>query len=177
MYKNTLTRYGSISKLFHWLIFFLVFFMILLGYFMGDIQDKAARSIIINIHKVTGINILILMILRLAWRFMNVKPVLANTKLWEKILEKLVHGLLYLVLFSMPLSGWIMSSASGKPPHIVGWQFGLPVTQSKALAELFVSIHNTLAIVLIVLVSLHVAAALFHHFIKKDDVLTRMTPM
>lgn len=176
MYKNTLTSYGSIAKLLHWLIFFLVLCMICVGYFMDEIQNKAVRSVVYNAHKITGLSILALMILRVIWMLINPRPVSLNTKPWEKTLERFVHGLLYLLLITMPVSGWIMSSAAGKPPHLFHWTFSLPVEQSKALAELFVSIHNALAVVIIVVVSLHAAAAMYHHVIKKDNVLNRMSP-
>lgn len=171
---NNPTQYGSVSKFFHWIIFFLVVCMFFLGYFMGDIENKIIRGTVINIHKVTGITILSLMVLRLFWNLFNVKPTIPNTQLWERILERSGHFLLYFVFFAMPISGWMMSVAAGKPPHFFNFIFNLPLEPNKSLAELCVSIHNTLAIVIIVLVSLHVLAAIYHHVIKKDNVLTRM---
>lgn len=176
MYKNTLTHYGSIAKLFHWLIFFLVAFMLLLGYFMDDVSDEAARHMIVNIHKVVGVSVLAIMILRVIWAVVNPKPKLFNTRFIEKFLAHGMHVVLYIILLLMPLSGWVMTSYSGKVPHIFDWKISLPLEQNKEYAERVASVHNALAIVIIVLVSLHVLAALYHYFIKKDNILQRMTP-
>lgn len=173
-FRNTNQHYGTISKSLHWLIAILVIGMLFLGYFMSDIKDKALFSQVINLHKLIGLTILILMIARLLWMLINPRPTLANTKAWERFLERAVHFLLYFVLIVMPLSGWIMSVAAGHIPHLFSWTIDLPIQKDKALAESSESIHNTLAIIIIVLLSIHVLAGLYHHFVKKDNVLKRM---
>lgn len=174
-FRNTATDYGSISKLFHWLIFLLVLIMIPLGYFMGDVQ-KPLRGQVVNIHKVIGVCILVLMLLRLLWALKNVKPALPfQTPAWQRLAERCVHFLLYLGLIVMPLSGLVGSVAAGKPPHFYGVNIELPIEQNKSLAEFaFEKIHEPLAIILIVLIGIHILAALYHHFIKRDDILRRM---
>src|SRR5580692_601781 len=97
-FRNTSTTYGSVAKFFHWLIFILVFFMIILGYFLDDIP-KEYKGSVINVHKWIGLTILTLMILRAAWALTNPKPVLPGiTAPWEKSVERSVHLLLYLVI-------------------------------------------------------------------------------
>jgi cytochrome b561 len=129
-------------------------------------------------HKSVGITILGLVVLRLLWRWMNPTPALPDTlKPYERVLANLTHAGLYVVLFAMPLSGWIMSSARGFP---VSW-FGfiqLPdlVGKNKAVYDAMVETHETLAWVLCAIVALHVLAALKHHFWLKDHVLKRMLP-
>lgn len=174
--RNTTTYYGSISRSFHWLISLLVIVMIPLGYFMGDISDKALRGEIVNVHKLMGVSILILTLLRLSWALNNVKPLLPfQTPQWQHFAERFMHFLLYAGLIIMPLSGLVGSIAAGKPPHVYGVNIELPIAASESLAEFaFGVIHNNLAIILIVLVSLHILAALYHHFIKRDDILRRM---
>jgi len=141
---------------------------------MGDVA-QAMRANVVNIHKVTGLTILCLMVCRAIWALINPKPDLpAGSAVWEYYLSRLVHFLLYLFLIIMPITGWIMASAAGKPPHIFGFLIALPVNKSKSLADLFVSIHNTLAIIIIFFISLHVLAALYHYYVKKDNVLQRM---
>lgn len=175
--KNTMTAYGSVAKFFHWLIFLLLFFMIIFGYFLDDIP-KDYQPFAYNIHKLTGLLILTLMVLRALWAMFNVKPILPmKTRTWERWAERMVHMLLYAVIIAMPLAGWIGSSAAGRPPHLGNYKLLLPVPQSKPLVESSFSVHNTLAIIIIVLFCVHVAAALFHHFIRKDDVLRRMLPV
>ncbi|MDR3478107.1 MAG: cytochrome b [Gammaproteobacteria bacterium] len=175
MLKNTYTEYGSLAKFFHWLIFLLVFGMIVAGYFMGDITNKLLRSQIVNMHKLTGLMILFLMILRAIWAVANPKPTLPlGTKRVERQLSQGVHFLLYAVLILMPLSGWIMSVASGHPPRFESLFFYLPIHESKWISESALAVHSWVAIAIIGLVSMHVFAALYHHFIKQDDVLKRM---
>lgn len=177
-FRNTSTAYGSVAKFFHWAIFLLVLGMIPIGYFMGDISNPDLRGQVINLHKCTGLAILVLMILRLLWALMNAKPKLAAlTAKWQIGMEHGMHFLLYLGLILMPLSGWIGSVAGGRLPHIGDISFSLPLAQNKELAKFaFAKIHEPLAIVLIVLISIHILAALYHHFIKKDDILRRMLP-
>lgn len=151
MIKNTHAQYGSLAKIFHWLIFILVFCM-LFGFFMGDISNKSLRGEIINIHKLTGLVILFLMLLRAAWALMNPKPVLpVDMPAWQKWSAYLVHFLLYVFLIAMPLSGWMMTSYSGRPPHIFSWMLGLPLSVNESYSDVFFTVHQTLAIGIIVL--------------------------
>jgi len=174
--RNTRSSYGSVAILFHWLIFILVAIMIPLGYFMGDIPDEAMRGQAFNFHKVLGVCILILMLMRVSWAFYSVKPGLPfQTPLWQRVSERCVHFLLYAGLIVMPLSGLIGSVAAGRPPHIYGINIELPISLNKAVASFaFKEIHEPLAIILIVLICIHILAALYHHFIKRDDILRRM---
>lgn len=174
--KNTSTSYGSIARLLHWLIFLLVLIMIPLGYIMGDIPDKALRGEIVNVHKVTGVCILVLMLLRVLWAMRNTKPALPfQTPNWQRLSERYLHFFLYLGLIIMPLSGLIGAVAAGKPPHVLGFNIELPIDANKSIAKLaFDRIHDPLAIILIALISIHILAALYHHFVKRDDILRRM---
>lgn len=174
--KNTASSYGSISILFHWVIFLLVLIMIPLGYSMGDISDKVLRGQIINIHKLIGVLILVLMSLRVLWALRNVKPTLPfQTPAWQRTAERCMHFLLYLALIIMPLSGLIGAVAGGRPPQLNGISIELPIGANKAVAGFaFTYIHEPLAVILIVLISIHIIAALYHHFVKRDDVLKRM---
>ena len=176
MLITTSNRYGSISKFFHWIIFLLVFVMIFLGYFMGDVTDKALRGAVSNIHKIIGISILLLMILRGVWALLNPKPVVPNVSGWERALERVWHFYLYLLLLAMPIVGWVGSVAKGKDPHLFGKLLSLPVPQNKLLGDFLFDIHGLLAIFIIAFVSIHVLAALYHHYVKKDNVLIRMLP-
>ena len=174
--KNTSTTYGSVSKFFHWLIFILVLCMVTFGFFLGDVP-KDYQPITYNIHKLTGLTILSLMVLRLLGALINLKPVLPKDTLpWQRVLERYIHFFFYLGVIPMPFAGWIGSIAGGRPPHLGSFAFNLPVEQNKALAEAAFNMHNLIAFFIIALVSIHIVAALYHHFIKKDDVLRRMMP-
>lgn len=174
--RNTIVAYGSVSKFFHWLIFLLILFMIIYGYCLSYVP-KDYQPFAYNIHKLTGLSILVLMLLRLLWALANPKPLLPpDTPQWQQWIERLVHFLLYATIIAMPLAGWIGSVAGGRPPHLGSFSITLPIAKNEALADTAFSIHNTIAVVIIVLVSLHILAALYHHFIKKDNTLRRMMP-
>jgi len=174
MLMNAADRYGNVAKFFHWLIFFLLLGMLVFGYFMDDLP-KAYKAQAYNWHKLTGLTVLSLMLLRLFWKLVNPKPELPfKVGFLEKLAEHSVHGLLYVVVIAMPLAGWIGSSAAGKFPHVGAMELALPIEQSKAVVELAFELHELIAIVIMVLVGLHVLAALYHHYILKDNVLKRM---
>lgn len=173
-WKNSASKYGVVSKTFHWLIFVLVFVMIVGGFFLDDVPDEY-KGTIYNLHKLTGLCILLLMVLRMLWASCNVKPALpASMPHWQQVSARVTHYLLYLLVTAMPLVGWIGSSASRKAPHLGSFTFTLPVPEDKALSHALFDVHEVIAYMIIAVVCLHIAAALYHHYVKKDDVLRRM---
>ncbi|MBV8146448.1 MAG: cytochrome b [Gammaproteobacteria bacterium] len=176
--RNTHHRWGVLSQTFHWLIVALLILQVTLASLADDLPPGARKLGLLARHKSVGITILMLVILRLLWRSLNLTPLLPTTlKPYERVLARWTHGLLYALLFAMPLSGWMMSSARGFPVSWFGF-FTLPdlVPRNKSLYEALITTHETLAWVLAVVVMLHVAAALKHHFMLRDDVLRRMLP-
>lgn len=174
--RNTDAAYGSVAKFFHWLLFLLIITMLVYGYLLSYIPKEYA-GLAYNTHKLIGLLILTLMVLRALWAFTNPRPPLPqNTLPWQKIAERVVHYGLYAVIFIIPLSGWLGSTAAGKAPHLGDLTFNFPIKFDKATVAPAFDIHEKLAIVLIALISVHVLAALYHHFIRKDDVLLRMLP-
>jgi cytochrome b561 len=172
---NTRTTYGSVSKWLHWVIALLVIAMLSFGFFMGD-MPKEYKPVIYNIHKLTGLTILFLMLIRFGWMLINPKPDSpAGVRCWEVYAEKFVHWSLYATVIAMPLAGWIGSSAADKPPHIGDWRLMLPIMRSDAIDEVSFQIHTVIAYIIIALLCVHVGAALYHHFIRKDNVLKRMS--
>lgn len=174
--KNTTTTYGSVAKGFHWTIAILVLFMLAYGYSLNYFPQEYL-SIGYTIHKLIGLTILVLMVLRLVWALSNIKPRLPfNTPWLERFAEWAVHFSLYAALIAMPIAGWVGSVAAGRPPRLGETVFNLPIEKNQDLSDLAFTIHNTLAIIIIVLLGIHLLAALYHHFIKKDDILRRMMP-
>jgi cytochrome b561 len=129
-------------------------------------------------HKSWGITILALAVIRLVWRLVNPTPLLPTTlKPWERAAAHVTHYGLYILLFVMPLTGWIASSARSFP---VSW-FGLVqlpdlVGSNRPLYDSLMTVHYWLSWTLVAIAFLHVAAALKHHLVLKDDVLRRMLP-
>ncbi len=175
---NTQTSWGSVAKALHWLIALLVIFMLLLGLTMGNFP-KPFKYTLYAIHKSTGLTILLLMLIRLAWRLINVTPTLPqHLPHWQQIAARISHALLYITLIAMPLSGWVMSTAAGKPTTF-WWLFTINapfVPASKALAGSARQLHGILAWTIVTLLTIHIIAALKHHFYHKDTILKRMLP-
>ncbi len=176
-------RYDPVAVCLHWAIGLLIIVMLFVGLTMGDYPQQY-KFLAINLHKATGITILGLSIFRLVWRFMNPPPALpTGMPLWERAAAHLSHWALYAVILVMPLSGWLMVSAKPKYPIMY---FGLgeaPFIPMPANAELTKSIgglahetHELLGYGAIALIVIHFAAAMKHHVIDKDTVLTRMLP-
>jgi cytochrome b561 len=175
--RNTTRSWGSVSKTLHWIIVLLIINQWVIAQRAEDLTGFQ-KFTTLNWHKWFGITILMLAVIRLAWRLVNPVPDLtAETKPWERILAKVSHFLLYLLIFAMPLSGWMMSSAKA---YGVSWfnLFQLPnlVGKDDRLYELLHDVHETLFAALLTVAVLHVAGALKHHFIDRNDVLKRMLP-
>ena len=177
--RNTTERWGAVSQLLHWLIVVLLIVQVTLAEMADELPIGMKKLTLLARHKSVGITILGLALLRLAWRLYNPTPLLPGTlRPYERALARFTHVMLYVLLFAMPLSGWMMSSARGFPVSWFGI-FQLPdlVSKNKALYEALVTTHVTLALVLAAVVTLHLAGALKHHFIHRDDVLRRMLPL
>lgn len=178
MLKNTEIAYGSVAKSFHWLIFLLVASLLTVGFLMTDMENTPDKFRIYGLHKSFGIVVLALAGLRLGWRLINSVPALPqHMRNIEKLLAHASHWTLYALIIAMPLSGWMMSSASGFPVSVFGL-FTLPdlVAPDKVLSGNLRDLHGLLAYAIIVMVSLHALAALLHHFYHKDNILRRMLP-
>lgn len=176
--RNTTDRWGGLAQLFHWLIVALVITQVVLANIADDLPIGVAKLATLARHKSVGITILALVTLRLLWRWANPVPLLPPTlRTFERRLAHFTHAALYVLLFAMPMSGWAMSSARGFP--VSWWGFlQLPdfVPTDRALYERLHDVHETLAWTLGVVVLLHVAGAMKHHFVLRDDVLRRMLP-
>jgi cytochrome b561 len=176
--RNTTARWGAIAQLFHWVIVALIITQFVLINIEQGLPLGLHKLVALARHKSVGITILGLAILRIVWRLMNPTPALPNTlKPYERLLAHITHKSLYALLFIMPLTGWMMSSARNFP---VSWfnlvQLPDLVSPNRALYETLHTTHAVLAWLLVGVAVLHVLAALKHHFVLKDDTLRRMLP-
>ena len=177
-FRNTTRSWGSLSKALHWLIVILVVNQWVIGQRADALPNGLAKLQALGWHKSFGMTILMLAVIRLVWRLLNPTPDLtAETKPWERVLAKISHFLLYALIFAIPLSGWMMSSAKNYP---VSWfklfQFPDLVAPSEQLFRQLLTAHHLLFAALVLVALLHIAGALKHHFIDKNDVLKRMLP-
>lgn len=176
--RNTQERYGLIAQAFHWVIVVLVVVQFVLGFMAHGLPISLERLVLLARHKSIGLTILVLVVLRLAWRLYSRPPPLPPSP--HRVFElgaRLSHGLLYVLLLAMPPIGWLYSSAS----HLtVAWfgLFSLPnlVEPNERLAQMLLLTHESMAWLLLATVSVHILAALWHHFLLKDSVLLRMLP-
>jgi len=176
MVRNDADVWGAPAKLFHWGMAALILVQIALGLLAVSWRLSPTKIELFFWHKSNGMLILALLGLRLAWRLANPTPALpSGTPAWERAAARLSHGLLYVLMIALPLSGWIINSASNLPFRIF-WAIPLPaiVAPDKAVADLAARVHGGLFALLALVLVLHVAAALRHHFVKRNDVLARM---
>lgn len=176
--KNTLTRYGAVAQLFHWVIVVLIVTQFVLAK-RADGLSPVAKIGVLATHKSVGITILALAVLRLAWRLFNPVPQTpATTPRWQTRAAHVSHFLLYTLLFIQPVLGWLMSSARAFSVSYFGL-FTLPdfIEPNRAAYEWLHDLHEAMATTLAVVALIHIAAALKHHFIDRDDVLRRMLPL
>jgi len=176
--RNTTRSWGSVSKALHWIIVLLIINQWVIAERADALPKGPALIAALWWHKSFGITILMLAVIRLVWRWMNPVPDLtAETRPWERVLARISHVLLYALIFAMPLSGWMMSSARNFPVSWFG-VFQLPdlVGANPRLYERLHDLHGILFAVLVLVAVLHVAGALKHHFIDRNDVLRRMLP-
>ncbi|WP_367605676.1 cytochrome b [Legionella sp. W05-934-2] len=174
--NNSLEKYSKGSRFFHWLIAVIVITLLAVGFILGDLPDSM-KPISYTLHKSFGITVIFLMLIRLLWLIHTGKPKLpASVPSWQRLLSRSVQHGFYVLLFIMPIAGWIMSTAANKSPMFFGlFAFPFPgIDQNKQLAEFMFEVHSWVAWLIIVLLVMHVAGAIKHHFIDKDNVLKRM---
>lgn len=179
-------RYGDVAMLFHWLIALCIIGLIIVGKYMGGLEkDDPTRFLLTQWHKSFGISVLILAVLRIAWRFTHRPPPEPDgLPLWQKMAAGGTHLLLYVLMLALPITGWIMVSASPLNidtmlfkvipwPHFPGLT---DLSNREDIAHHFHDYHHLAGTALIVLLLAHVGAALKHHFVDKDTIMLRMVP-
>jgi cytochrome b561 len=176
-WRNTRATWGAISQLLHWLVVFLVAVQWSLAKYAAT-QTLTGKIGTLGLHKSIGITILALAASRLIWRLLNPTPSSPDgQKVWERGLARLSHVALYALIFALPISGWVMSSARN---FAVSWFgiFQIPslVSPDPKLFKQMEDLHQLLFTALLVAALLHVIGAFKHHYIDRDDVLRRMLP-
>jgi cytochrome b561 len=179
---NTAIAWGWPAKALHWLVAVLVVGLLAIGFTMvWLVTDLSSQFQLYQLHKSFGVLVFVLVGVRLVWRSVNpAVPALPDgLRPWERQAARLTHGGLYVLLLLMPATGWITASASplGIPTIVFGlFQMPNPIGANGELEAVMSVIHGSLAVLLVALLALHIAAALKHHFILRDDVLIRMLP-
>jgi cytochrome b561 len=175
--KSSAHQYGAVAQLLHWAVVVLIVWQIVLAGLAEDASSLLQKAKLLTTHKSLGMTIFMLAVLRLLWRFATGAPEPATGPRWQQRLATVTHGLLYALILLTPLMGWMMSSAKN---YSVSW-FGVftwpdLVAPSESRYELLHTLHEGMARTMVILVFLHIGAALKHHFVDKDNVLRRMLP-
>lgn len=195
---NGASRYTKTAVLLHWLIAIFIFGMFALGWYMADLPKEAPkqmaydildlgiytwqlseaatpRTFYFNLHKSLGVTVMALIALRILWRMTHQPPaMLSSHQEWEKKLAKGMHHLLYLLMVALPVSGIIMASYSKYGIKWFGINF-ISGSDNKEMRDIFEGVHEVIGIIMLLVIALHIAGALKHKFIDKDDTLKRMS--
>lgn len=181
---NTETSWGWVARLLHWAVAALVLLQFGIAGYILTLDDLATRFEVAQVHKSWGTVILAVVLLRLGWRLASrqVPRLRPTMPAWERRLAHGSHAALYVLLVVVPLAGWVYASAAplqglmGIENQVFGL-FALPdpwPDGDEALADAAWLVHRAGALLLLALILLHVAAALKHHLVDRDDVLARM---
>jgi cytochrome b561 len=180
-FENEEDRYGAVALLFHWSMALLVIGLAALGLYMVTLPDvgfNTTKVRLVLLHKELGVLAFILFATRLSWRVTQILPRLVeNLPDWQKVTARFVHLSFYALLFALPVTGYLMSSAAGIPVSFFDL-FMLPdlVHRDADLFARYVAIHQWLGYALTLFIFIHAGAALGHHFVSKDNTLRKMLP-
>lgn len=196
--NQSINRYTKVAIILHGLIALGVFIMFALGWYMSEIPKDAAkqsaydlfdlgiytwqlveeaspRTFYFNLHKSIGLTLLGLIILRVLWRIRNKPPALLTSyQAWERKLATGTHHMLYLLMVALPVTGVLMALYS---KYGLMW-FGIDVIgglDNKNLRDIFKELHESIGVIMLIAIGIHIAGALKHHFIDKDETLKRMS--
>jgi cytochrome b561 len=177
-YGTRTDHYPASSKLLHWLVAICVLTTAPVAIAMTLVAEGPTQDALYNFHKSLGILIFILMTLRLINRLAVGAPIAdPGIEPWQKAVSAAVHTSFYVLLIAMPIVGYIANSAYGAPTPFFGLLELPPIVEkNEALSTPLFAIHRWVGWLLIILVLTHVSAALYHHFIRGDNVLQRMLP-
>ncbi|MEJ8567493.1 cytochrome b [Elongatibacter sediminis] len=176
MIRNTAHGWGALARQAHWLMAALILGQVVLGKYAEALDRTPQKISLLMWHKSLGITLLLLALLRLGWALANPRPTLPpDTPPWRRHAVRLSHGMLYGLMLAIPISGWLYNSARNIPLslfRLIPWP---PLMEpDEALAPRLGDWHEGLVMALLVLVTLHAGAALWHHFHQRDSVLLRM---
>ena len=171
--NSSLTEYGSISKIFHWLSAAFLLMQIPLGFYLVDLDFDEKRLTIESIHVLLGLSIFYLTLLRLIYKLFNPTPSLSNSVFpGQKIIAKINHIFLYIAIFIISISGIMKKLFSGEILNVLFLNF--EIKNNFDLAELFYNIHILSNYMLISLISLHILAVIAHKILFKENLLKKI---
>ena len=177
-WKNTEHRFGSISIALHWLMFLLIVAVYCTMEFRGYFpKGSDGRELMKQLHFMLGLSVLFLVVARIAARLLAPTPkILPEPPAFQEKIAKLMYLALYLLMVGMPLAGWLILSAAGKPIPFFGLELPALIGPDKALAGDIKELHELAATIGYWLIGIHTAAALYHHYVLRDNAMLIMKP-
>jgi cytochrome b561 len=177
-WRNTSMGYGAVAKFLHWSIVILIVAQYVIIETAEDMADGPGKLETVALHKSLGMLVFGLALVRIAWKLLNgSQPAPVPMPRAQRIAAAAGHGLLYVLILLQPLSGWVMAATGGHTTSFFGW-FELPMlaAENHDAHEFYEEVHETVFAVLVTVAVVHMLAALYHHFWRKDDTLRRMLP-
>jgi len=178
MPSQNIARYSGLTRAVHWLIAILVVLAFVFG--LGGSEERvysAARDFERQLHETLGMAVLVLVALHLLWRLVDKRPEPVPAARWMEIGAKVVKGVLYVLLFAVPLSAILGAWLEGHALTLLwGIQVQPPIPEHHAAGEVVAELHTWLGDAILWIAGLHATAALYHHFVLKDSVLISMLP-
>jgi cytochrome b561 len=167
--------YTGVARALHWIVAVIVLTMLAVALTMVRLPEGPTQNTLYELHKSLGVTLIPIILLRLFWRLTH-KPVPLphDIPLLNRLVAETVHWALYALLIVQPLLGWIGTSAYPAPVTLFGLKLPPIWPENNALSERILGVHRWVGYAIAALVCMHVAGALFHHFVRKDTVLLRM---
>ena len=175
--ETVIVPYGATARALHWLMAFVIIAGLVIGLLLDNVADGPLKNNLYDLHKSLGVSVLLLAVVRLAWRGIAGAPPEAPLAAHERIISKVVHVLLYVMMFAVPIGGYVAHSVYGAAVPFF-WLFEippLPFAKNEDLAEKLFGVHKLAGLALGGLILLHIAGAVMHA-IKGDGIMRRMLP-
>ena len=174
-FSNSISQYGLLAKLFHWITFIALLIQVPFGFYLVGLEFSDRRINLENIHILVGISIFYITLSRLIWKFLNPKP-----KEWKShfkgqaLIASANHFLLYLTIFAITVSGILKKLYMGETLNFIFFKYGFQ-KDNFVLADTYYQVHIYANYLLLTLVTLHLGAVIVHHFIFKEKILKKIT--
>ena len=178
MILNSRDGWGAVAKTLHWLMAVLILSMFVLGWVAVMYPLSPTKLELFIWHKSTGLTLLALVVVRLLWRMVNITPEPpANESVVEKRLARAGHAVLYTLMVMMPVSGYVINSTANFPfRYFGGVRVPNLIPADKVWQDAAETVHLTVFSIFFLVVVIHIVAAIRHHTIKKNNILSRMLP-
>jgi cytochrome b561 len=176
--RNTRDSYGGVAMAFHWVTVALIVAVYATMEWMEFVpKGDPFRDTLRDLHRSFGLVVFLLVWLRLIWRLIDTEPAIDPLPpQWQALAGRFVHYALYLLMILLPISGYLMSNAAGKTVMLFGAPLPMLIAANKPLASEIKEVHEAIGNLGYLLIGVHAAAALFHHYVQRDTTLKRMLP-